>query len=80
MNFISLHGPLFSSILCFQAFLKIQFAVQGCHYEIASDNRRQAVLDFVRDQFWPDEPLSRSIAHLCPWTDYVEATWASVVS
>ena len=75
---------VFSCLLCFQAFLKMQsdpeFAVPGCHYETASGNRRQAVLNFVRDQFWPDEPLSRSITHLCPWTDYVEAMWASVVS
>lgn len=65
-----------------KAFEKIksdpEFAVPGCHYETASEDRRRAVLDFIRDQFMPDEPLARSIG--CPWTEEVETLWASVIN
>ena len=72
--------------MCFQAFEKIksdpEFAVPGCHYETAGEHghRRRAVLDFLRDQFMPDEPLARSVAHICSWTEEVETLWASVVN
>ena len=55
-------------------------AVPGYHYEIAREDRHQAVVEFVRDHFKPDEPLARSIPHLYPWNGDADALWMLVVN
>ena len=55
-------------------------AVTGCHYEIAREDYHQAVVEFVRDHFKPDEPLARSISHLYPWNEDAEELWMLVVN
>lgn len=56
-----------------------EFAVPGCHYEIAREARHKDVLDFIRYHFKPDEPMGRSIAHVFPWNDELEGLWSSVL-
>ena len=55
-------------------------AVEGCHYEIARERRHQDVINFIRDHFSPDEPISKCIADILPWTEDTEAMWMSSVS
>ena len=57
-----------------------EYVVEGCHYEIAREERHKELLNFIRYQFVPDEPISRSIAHIMPWTEEIEYIWMSVVS
>ena len=66
----------------FQAFEKIRsdptFSVEGCHYELARDDRRhQQLAAFVRDHFMPDEPMNRSIG--TPWNSEIEGFFISEV-
>ena len=56
-----------------------EFAVPGCHYEIARGEREVQVVDFIRDQFLPDEPIHNCIAHINPWTDIHRDLWMRMV-
>ena len=70
------------TLLMLQAFEKIRydpkFTVEGCHYELARDDRRhQQLAVFVRDHFMPDEPIHKSIG--TPWNEEMEGFFIAEV-
>ena len=66
-----------------QAFEKIkddpEFAVDGCHYVIIREDRYQQYLDFLRQHFLKDEPLSANVSSLDFWDIELEPFWLQQV-